>query len=101
MEPLFTLLFSLFTVNMINPSLLTSEKPLKVRTGARIGDKVKLVFSDNQSVEISCKFLPKGTREGVFLYLDLLSGEDLQRSKNEVAKEILSEILNPNGKEGE
>ena len=86
---------------MVNPSLLTNEKPLKVKTGAQIGDKVKLIFSDNQSVEISRKFLPKGTREGVFLYLDLLSADDLLKSKNEVAKEILAEILNFDEKEGE
>ena len=85
---------------MINPSLLTSERPLKVKTGARIGDKVKLVFSDNQFVEISSKFLPKGTKEGTVIFLDLLSADDLLKSKSDVAKEILFEILNPDGKEG-
>ena len=58
-------------------SIYIQDKPLKVRVASISGARVKLVFSDSQSVEINPKFLPKGTKSGMTLYLNLLSEQDL------------------------
>ena len=78
---------------MINANLLTCEKPLQVKVESIGATKARLVFSDHQSVEVAAKFLPPEAKEGMFLCLNLLKQGDLAKSKKEVAKELLSEIL--------
>jgi hypothetical protein len=77
----------------MNYSLLTSEKPLRVKVEKIENNLVKLVFSDHQTVEINAKFLPEGAKPGDQLYLNLLSESDLNLARGEIAKEVLKEIL--------
>jgi len=78
---------------MINQSLLTAEKPLKVRVTSIKENQVKLNFSDNQAFEINKKNLPANTKVGDELYLNLLSEDELGLSKKEIAKKLLENIL--------
>lgn len=78
---------------MINEAILTSEKPLKVKVTAISGQIARLKFSDNQSVEINSKYLPENVKIGEELYLNLLTETDLQKTKGQIAKEILENIL--------
>jgi len=74
-------------------SIHIQDKPLKVRVASISATHAKLVFSDSQSVEINPKFLPKDTKSGTTLYLNLLTDEDLDKSREELAKAVLDEIL--------
>ena len=78
---------------MINSSLLTSEKPLRVKTGETNGDKVKLTFSDNQAIEVSSKYLPKKAKPGDVLYLSLITEDELELNRKEIARAVLDDIL--------
>jgi hypothetical protein len=80
----------------MNNSLLTSDKPLKVRLKMAGESRVDLVFPDNQVVTISTKYLPRGAKTGDFLYLNLIDEGDLTRTKKQIAQEVLREILNEN-----
>jgi len=79
----------------MNFSLLTSEKPLRVKVEKIERNSTRLVFSDHQKIEINTKFLPSGTKPGDQLYLNLLSENELNLSRNEIAQEVLKEILGP------
>lgn len=72
---------------------LTSDRSLKVTVSSFSDERVCLVFSDNQSINISKKFLPKGAKEGDELFVDLLTQDQLNQNKNAVAREVLKEIL--------
>lgn len=72
---------------------LTSDKSLKVTVSSFSDERVCLAFSDNQSINISKKFLPEGAKEGDELFVDLLTQEQLNQNKNAVAREVLREIL--------
>jgi len=78
---------------MINPSLLTSDKPLKVKVGKTESGFTKLIFSDRQQVEVSQKYLPKGVAEGESLFLNLLTESELDLTRREIAKKVLDDIL--------
>ena len=78
---------------MLNPHLLTCDKPLKVRVTSIENGSAKLVFSDSQSFEVSAKFLPSGTKKGEVLYLSLVSDQQLNLGRADVAKAVLDEIL--------
>ncbi len=78
---------------MINPSLLTSDKPLKVKVGKTESGFTKLIFSDRQQVEVSQKYLPKGATEGEALFLNLLTESELDLTRREIAKKVLDDIL--------
>ena len=78
---------------MINPSLLTSDKPLKVKVGKTESGFTKLIFSDRQQVEVSQKYLPKGAAEGESLFLNLLTESELDLTRREIAKKVLDDIL--------
>lgn len=78
---------------MINQTLLVAEKPLKVKI-TKIGEnQIKLSFSDQQSVKINKKYLPSESKVGDELYLNLLSEESFGKTKKEIAKELLGDIL--------
>lgn len=78
---------------MINKNLLVAEKPLKVKVVGVQGNHVKLSFSDQQMVEVNKKYLPRESKVGDELYLSLLSESDFAKTKKEVAKELLEDIL--------
>ena len=78
---------------MINKNLLVAEKPLKVKVVAVRENHVKLSFSDQQMVEINKKYLPSESKVGDELYLSLLSESGFAKTKKEVAKELLEDIL--------
>jgi hypothetical protein len=78
---------------MINKSLLVAERPLKVRVGKLTDNQVKLVLSDNQIFEVSRKYLPESAKLGDELYLNLIAEEDFDKTKKEIAKELLEQIL--------
>ncbi|MCX6809718.1 MAG: hypothetical protein NTZ65_03160 [Candidatus Berkelbacteria bacterium] len=77
----------------MNPSFLTSEKPLRVEIEKIENSQVKLVFSDHQSVLISIKFIPKNAKVGDVLYLNLMSDSDLKLTRQQIAGDVLAEIL--------
>lgn len=79
---------------MINPSLLTSDKPLKAKLGKIGGNFAKIIFSDGQTIEISAKFIPQNSKEGDILYLNLLCEDELEIAREDVGKKVLEEILN-------
>ncbi|MFH1855418.1 MAG: hypothetical protein ABH810_03395 [bacterium] len=79
---------------MINKSLLTSEKPLKVKLSKISENQAKITFSDHQSVEINVKYLPKNSKEGDELYFNLVSEDEFTLTKKEIAKQLLEDILN-------
>ena len=78
---------------MINKSLLVAEKPLKVRVAKLSESQAKLIFSDNQSFEVSRKYLPTSAKPGDELYLNLIGEADFDKDKKEIAKELLEQIL--------
>ena len=78
---------------MINPSLLISDKPLKLKVGKTESGFTKLIFPDSQSIEISQKYLPKGAKEGEVVFLNLLTENELELSRQDIAKRVLDEIL--------
>lgn len=77
----------------MNISLLISDKPLKVRLKKIHAEKAELVFGDNQTVTISGKYLPRRVKIGDQFYLNFMSEDDLSKTKKEIAKEVLKEIL--------
>lgn len=77
----------------MNISILTSDKPLKVRLKQVSDGKAELVFSDSQSVVINARFLPPCTKAGDQLILNLMTEEDLSKTKKEIAREVLRDIL--------
>lgn len=81
---------------------LTADRPLKVKVGKAEADKVSLFFTDGQKVTVNGKFLPESSVEGDILYVQLLSEEQNKQTKQEIAKEVLKEILGPEngGKKG-
>jgi len=81
---------------MINQNLLLAEKPVRIKIAQIKEGHAKLVFSDNQSVEISQKYLPKGSQVGDELYLNLLTEEQLDITKKEIARQLLEDILSEN-----
>jgi len=86
----------------MNKTALTADRPLKVKVGKTTDGKTTLAFSDGQRVVISSKFLPTHSKEGDLVYLDLLNVEQYNQTKQEIAREVLKEILEPeNGKDGE
>jgi hypothetical protein len=78
---------------MLNLSLLTAEKPLKVRIKEAQKDLAVLVLPDNQVISIHPKFLPEGFACGDQVYLNFLSKDDLDKGKKEIARAVLDEIL--------
>jgi len=80
---------------MINPSLLTSDKPLKAKIAKVDNAQVKIVFSDGQSFNVSNKYIPPNSREGDIVYLSLVDEPTLKVIKEDVGKRVLKEILNP------
>lgn len=72
---------------------MMAEKPLKVTVGRSGAGKTTLVFTDGQKVVVGTKFLPAEALEGDELYLDLLTSQQYNRTKQEIAKEVLKEIL--------
>lgn len=79
---------------MINNSLLTAEKPLRVRIEKIEDSQARLVFSDSQAFKVNIKYLPKEASVGDMIYLSLVSEEELSLTKKEVASELLDQILN-------
>ncbi len=79
---------------------MTSDKLLKVTVANIDGDRVNLVFSDNQSVTVSKKFLPDKVAEGDEVFVDLLTQDQLNQSKSAIAKEVLQEILKEGSEKG-
>ncbi len=79
---------------MINKSLLTSEKPLRVKLGKISQNQAKITFPDRQLVEINIKYLPKNSKEGDELYFNLVTEEEFTLTKKEIARELLEDILN-------
>ena len=53
-----------------------------------------LEFSHNQTLTISKKYLPKDTKEGDALQVELLSDNQITKRKQNLAKAILEELLN-------
>ena len=78
---------------MLNPKILTVEKPLKVKVDKIEGGRVKLILTDRQVFEVNRKFFGASLKKGDVLYLNFLSEGQLAISKDEVAKEVLKEIL--------
>lgn len=79
---------------MLNTKLLTTDKPLKARVESIEEGKASLVFSDKQKLKINAKFLPGEILEGEFVYLNLLSESGLAQERQDVAREVLREMLN-------
>ena len=79
---------------MINPRILTSDKPLKVKIKQIEGQVVQLVFSDGQQFEVNRKYAPKDAKIGQCLYLSLVDAGQLDVEREQVAKLVLEEILN-------
>ena len=77
----------------MNPSLLVSDKPLRVKVEKIDDSAIELSFSDHQKITISPKNLPHQTKVGDYLYLNLLTKEELEMTKKEIAKTILEDIL--------
>jgi hypothetical protein len=78
---------------MLNPSLLTAEKPLKVKIKEVQKDLAVLVLPDNQTMSVHPKFLPEGSVCGDQVYLNFLSKQDLDKGKQDIARAVLDEIL--------
>ena len=78
---------------MLNPHLLTADKPLKVKVEAIDGNSAKLVFSDSQTISVNVKFLPRDAKKGDVIYLSIVSKECLDLEREKVAKAVLDEIL--------
>lgn len=72
---------------------LLADKPLKVKLEEVESNKATMVFSDGQKFSVNAKFLPGGVRPGDMLYLDLMTSEQYNKTKEEVAREVLKEIL--------
>lgn len=79
----------------MNKATLTADRPLKVKVGKISLDKANLVFSDGQKVTVNTKFLPSPVAEGDMIFLDLLTSEQYNKTKEEIACEVLKEILEP------
>lgn len=79
----------------MNKATLTADRPLKVKVGKSDAGKTVLTFSDGQKVVVNDKFIPSDAREDDMLYLDLLTWAQYNRTKEEVAREVLKEILEP------
>jgi len=77
----------------MNVSILTSDKPLKVRIKKVAEGRADLILPDNQEITISDKYIPSKSKAGEFLFLNLICEEDLARGKKEIANEVLREIL--------
>jgi hypothetical protein len=78
---------------MLNPHLLTSDKPLKVKVRKIDGNLACLGFSDGQQFEVNLKFIPKSAKVGQSLYLSLVDEDKLETERGVVAKAVLDEIL--------
>jgi len=78
---------------MLNPSLITSEKPLKGKVKALIGGAAKIILGDGQSLEISVKYLPKAIGAGDTVYISVVSDKQLNLGRQEAARAVLDEIL--------
>lgn len=78
---------------MINPSLLTSEKPLRLKVSGISSTQAVLALPDDQQISIHPKFLPSNINKGDIVYLNLLSESELQKNKEDVAQAVLEEIL--------
>jgi hypothetical protein len=78
---------------MINPSLLISEKPLKLKVGEVSVTQAVLNLPDDQQICIHPKFLPPDISKGDFVFLNLLSENELNNKKEDVAQAVLEEIL--------
>lgn len=77
----------------MNASLFTTDKPLKVKLEKIEDHLATLVFSDRQAVEVNAKFIPTRAEVGDYLFLNFLTEDELKLTKQEVAKEILDDIL--------
>ncbi len=78
---------------MINPSLLISEKPLKLKVGEISPTQAVLTLPDDQQICIHPKFLPPDISEGDVVFLNLLSENELHNKREDVAQAVLEEIL--------
>ncbi len=78
---------------MLNSSLIISEKPLKLKITELTENQATLVLPDDQKIIIHPKSLPQGSVLGDYIYLNLLSEEQLSSDKQAVAKAVLEEIL--------
>lgn len=79
----------------MNKATLTADRPLKVKVGKISQGKVILHFTDGQKVVVNDKFLPTLACEGDLVFLDLLTLEQYNKTKEEIAREVLKEILEP------
>jgi hypothetical protein len=78
---------------MINPSLLTSERPLKLKVSDVSATQAVLALPDDQKICIHPKFLPSDISEGDVVFLNLLSESELHNKREDVARAVLEEIL--------
>jgi hypothetical protein len=78
---------------MINNTLLTAEKPIKVQLEKIENSKAQLRFSDNQFFEVNVKYLPQDAQIGDMIYLSLVCESELNFTKKQVAAELLDQIL--------
>ncbi len=78
---------------MINPALLTSEKPLRLKVSELSATQAVLILPDDQQISIHPKFLPADISAGDVVFLNLLSEGELQNRREDVARAVLEEIL--------
>ncbi|MDH4358444.1 MAG: hypothetical protein OEV37_00640 [Candidatus Berkelbacteria bacterium] len=78
---------------MLNPSLITSEKPLKAKIKAISGAVAKIALSDGQNLDVNVKYLPKGVTTGDMVYISMVSDKQLNLGRQEIARAVLDEIL--------
>jgi len=78
---------------MLNPSLITSERPLKAKVVEITPTQAVLVLPDEQKMLIHPKFLPENSKVGQCVFLNFLSEEQLEQKREEVAHAVLEEIL--------
>lgn len=67
---------------------------IKITIDRLENDKAVLQTEDGQSIIWPKDKLPAGAREGMALNFNILSDIETEKSKRELAKEILNEILN-------
>lgn len=84
----------------MNKATLTADRPLRVKVGKSLEGKTTLAFSDGQRVVVNSKFLPANSKEHDLIYLDLLSSDQYNQTKQEIAREVLKEILEPKDGKG-
>jgi len=78
---------------MFNPALATNDKPLRVKVGKKVGNRIPLILSDDQQIKVSPKFLPNGIKEGDYLYVSLMDEDSFNSEKEGLAKALLKEML--------